>query len=951
MLHQYHRVQILSGTEGSDVIGNQSSTKAISGLVTAGLDGDNAVDLTGVMAATGTLADEGFPDASAQAGDTVIGSRGTSFSLTAQNTASDKFDSSKQASSAAIAATSTGPHVLGFAPAYNWYHGCAPTAVASVFGYYDVHGYPAYFTADGWNAVCLTVNVQDQISSPAHNAKYDPKPDDPNLPTPTATSIADFLQTSTDPQDLGWTWLSAIDSGIEGYAAYRGYAVKASDEYYSSQTWGDVTADIDAGHPLAFLVDTNADDVTDHFVPVFGYDNRADGSHWFACYTTWSEDETLVWYPFVPMASGTSWGVYSVTHVLPLSSPQYAPPSTPDLLAASDSGKSNHDDITNVSTPTFIGTGVPGATITLWHGTTAIGNGTVAADGIWSATATKALTEGANAVSATQTDAGNTSVTSGVLNVTLDTILPVPTGVTASGTGITNGSGHLTTGATVTLALTMSEAVSLDTGNGSPTLALNDNGAATYVSGSGSNTLSFRYTVAAGQNTPDLTVTGVNLNGATMKDAAGNSANLSGAVVNPPGTLIIDTSVPGVTGVTASGPGITNGNGTLTTGATVTLTLGMSEAVIVAGGAPTLTLNDGGTATYLSGSGSNTLQFNYTVAAGQHASDLTVTGANLNGATIKDGAGDSANLSGAAVNPPGKLAINPSAKVASDFKGNGTSDILFRDPASGNFSDFVMTNGQPSFAYIGIADPHLQAVGLGDFQGDGTSDILLRDLNSGLISMFAMSNNQPSFAYIGFADAALNVVGVGDFNGDGTTDILLRDPKSGNLSDFVMNNGQPSFAYLGIVDPHLQVVGVGDFTGDGTSDILLRDLNSGLISMFAMADNHATFNYVGFADAALKVVGIGDFNGDGTSDILFRDPTSGNLSDFLMNDGQPTWSAIGWADPGLQVAGTGDYNGDGTSDILLRAPGNGGLSMFAMHSNVPSWAPIGAASPTLQVTG
>ena len=45
----------------------------------------------------------------------------------------------------------------------------------------------------------------------------------------------------------------------------------------------------------------------------------------------------------------------------------------------------------------------------------------------------------------------------------------------------------------------------------------------------------------------------------------------------------------------------------------------------VAGGTPTLTLNDGGTATYAGGSGTNALTFSYTVAAGQNTSGLAVT--------------------------------------------------------------------------------------------------------------------------------------------------------------------------------------------------------------------------------------------------------------------------------------------------------------------------------------
>ena len=49
--------------------------------------------------------------------------------------------------------------------------------------------------------------------------------------------------------------------------------------------------------------------------------------------------------------------------------------------------------------------------------------------------------------------------------------------------------------------------------------------------------------MAAGQNTPDLTVSAVNLNGATIADAAGNNASLSGTF-NPTGTLQIDTTAP-----------------------------------------------------------------------------------------------------------------------------------------------------------------------------------------------------------------------------------------------------------------------------------------------------------------------------------------------------------------------------------------------------------------------
>jgi hypothetical protein len=102
-----------------------------------------------------------------------------------------------------------------------------------------------------------------------------------------------------------------------------------------------------------------------------------------------------------------------------------------------------------------------------------------------------------------------------------------------------------------------------------------------------------------------------------------------------------------VSSVVASGSGITNDSGDLNAGHVVTLTVNLSEAVTVAGGTPTLTLNDGGTATYTSGSGSNALTFSYTVAAGQNTPNLAVTAVNLNSATVADTTGNAANLTGA----------------------------------------------------------------------------------------------------------------------------------------------------------------------------------------------------------------------------------------------------------------------------------------------------------------
>ena len=89
-----------------------------------------------------------------------------------------------------------------------------------------------------------------------------------------------------------------------------------------------------------------------------------------------------------------------------------AAPSAPDLEAASDSGASNSDNVTNDTTPTFSGTAEPGATVSVYDGAVLLGTTVATAGGTWSFTS-GALAEGPHSISATATDAaGNVSAAS-----------------------------------------------------------------------------------------------------------------------------------------------------------------------------------------------------------------------------------------------------------------------------------------------------------------------------------------------------------------------------------------------------------------------------------------------------------------------------------------------------------------------------------------------------------
>lgn len=105
----------------------------------------------------------------------------------------------------------------------------------------------------------------------------------------------------------------------------------------------------------------------------------------------------------------------------------------PDLDAASDSGSSNTDNITNDTTPTLNGSGAEaGATIVLYAGSREIGRQSADAAGNWTLTvrdADKFTTDGNYLITARQIDqAGNTSAASNAFNLVIDTTGPTVIG-------------------------------------------------------------------------------------------------------------------------------------------------------------------------------------------------------------------------------------------------------------------------------------------------------------------------------------------------------------------------------------------------------------------------------------------------------------------------------------------------------------------------------------------
>ncbi len=206
------------------------------------------------------------------------------------------------------------------------------------------------------------------------------------------------------------------------------------------------------------------------------------------------------------------------------------------------------------------------------------------------------------------------------------------------------------------------ESITINTTGGVPQLAVTIGSVtrhAIYKSGNGTASLFFSYAVQSGDNDTDgIAVTALETNGATLQDSVGNNANIALNSIGATTGVLVDTAAPVVASVSS-----TTANGSYNAGDQIAITVTFNELVTVSG-TPQLTLETGDTdrvASYVSGSGTNTLTFNYTVQAGDTSSDLDYLGTSalaLNGGTIRDAAGNNATLTLAVPGATGSLGAN-----------------------------------------------------------------------------------------------------------------------------------------------------------------------------------------------------------------------------------------------------------------------------------------------------
>jgi len=280
-----------------------------------------------------------------------------------------------------------------------------------------------------------------------------------------------------------------------------------------------------------------------------------------------------------------------------------------------------------------------------------------------------------------------------------------------------------------------------------------------------------------------------------------------------------------------------------------------------------------------------------------------------------------------------------------DFNGDGSEDLLIRNPSTGEIEIGLLGDSSPAWIQADPLDPKMKIVGNADYDGNGYADLLALDPETGVLELRLLENGW-TVDTGGFRIApGSDVVGSADYDGNGFGDFLVRR-QNGELDLWSLRGkevlgGKP--IELRAANPDEEILGSGDYDGDGWRDTLWQAYGS-LFVLYLDLDDPAQPRERSLTDVprGSEIIATGDYDGDGVPDLLLSDTLRGGLRMYLVKPRgvivQETGisNAIPWTwNPGdYGVVGSADFDGDGFCDVALRHESGELLLLFLQGTRV-----------------
>jgi hypothetical protein len=236
---------------------------------------------------------------------------------------------------------------------------------------------------------------------------------------------------------------------------------------------------------------------------------------------------------------------------------------------------------------------------------------------------------------------------------------------------------------------------------------------------------------------------------------------------------------------------------------------------------------------------------------------------------------------------PGPGAQKPIQLARLDFNGDGQSDLLWENSATGEHYAWLMNGANlASSAFLGTLPAEWRLVATADFNGDGQPDLVWENTSTGEHYVWLMNGtNLGSSVFLGILPTQWRIAAAGDFNSDGKSDLVWENTSTGERYVWLMNGTTfVSSVFLGVVPPEWRIADTGDFNGDGQPDLVWENTTTGEHYIWLM--NGTTISssvFLGVLPVEWRMATTGDFNSDGQSDLVWENTATGERYVWLMN--------------------------------------------------------------------
>jgi uncharacterized repeat protein (TIGR03803 family) len=289
------------------------------------------------------------------------------------------------------------------------------------------------------------------------------------------------------------------------------------------------------------------------------------------------------------------------------------------------------------------------------------------------------------------------------------------------------------------------------------------------------------------------------------------------------------------------------------------------------------------------------------------------------------------------------------APVPGDYDADGKNDLAVYCAAAGEWYVLLSSTGFTSVLRVIWGTPidtlvttmpvrtaFTDALRASDYDGDGASDLAAYDPATGRWSVLTSSSHFTLTGTITWGGGAGDVPVPGDYDGDAITDAAVFNAAAGtwtilrsSLGGLTLSLGSPG-----------DIAVPGDYDGDLVTDAAVFTPSTGVWRLRLSSTGFSAITTVTWGFGAGWMPVPGDYDGDGRTDLGMYVASTATWAVLLSGHSYTTWLFMQWGGPGY-TAVPGDHDGDGIVDFAACQTATG--QWYVLESGLAYTSAFGVA--------